>query len=131
MNLGEVQANSGTKQEYAPLPDGEYPVTILEVNENKKSKNGSSVYDEITFKIEGGEFKDRRIWDRFFSSGVSGRGLQVSRDRQMKLLKAVLGNDAEKVVNGEKGLDAIVGRPLSVKIATKGKYTNVQSYIAN
>lgn len=131
MNLGNTQNNNAEK--YPAIPDGNYPVQVFEITEGKPSKNGNSVYTEFTLKIADGEFKDRRVWERSFESGVSSKAIDVSRQRLEKLVTAAAGKDTyEKIMNGQMTLEeGLKGKSLAVELATKNGYTNVKSFLAS
>lgn len=131
MNLGNTQ-NNNQKAEYAPIPDGNYPVQVLEITEGKTSKNGNSVYTEFTLAIADGDFKKRRIWERAFESGVSDKAIEVSRKRLERLITAAAGKEAyEKIMNGESSLqETLEGKSLAVELVTKNGYTNVKSFLS-
>lgn len=132
MNLGDVQAQQSEEQNsYAPIPDGIYPVKVMEVTPGKKSKSSDMVYTEVTLVIDDGEFGGRRIWERFPEKNTSTKALSVGRQRLEKFLKASMGEEkASAVLNGEQELAIAKNAALSVKLKTSGKFTNVKAFMA-
>ena len=49
------------QKDFDPLPEGEYPVEIENV-ELKRSRNNNKMWN-ITFNIMGGDYQDRKLWD--------------------------------------------------------------------
>lgn len=131
MSLGGISqtATEGAKKGYAPM-NGVFPAKVMEVAFDKAAKNGNSVYNEVTFVITDGEFKGRRIWERFIHTGASTKAIEVGRERLKRLVGATLGQNAiNSVLEGEKSLDELVDRPVTLEVETKGAFTNAKKFM--
>lgn len=132
MSLGTIQQQPETtgKKEYAPI-NGVYPAKVLEVNFDKKAKSSDSVYNEVTFVITEGDFKGRRIWERFIHTGASSKAIDVGRERLKKLVAATLGKShVNSIMEGEESLEALIDRPVTLEVETKGKFTNAKKFMS-
>lgn len=132
MNLGGNLNNGGeAKKEFAPFIDGIYAAKVLRVTPGKQSKSSDMIYTEVEFVITEGDFSKRRVWERLAESNASSKALEVGRSRLQKLLQATVGSEAaSQIFEGQKELGAIVERPVSLELATKGKFTNIKKFMA-
>lgn len=62
INPSDIEAPSN---DFAPLPDGKYPVRVLEaVEEARTAQSNGNQYEQVrfTFEVCCGEHKGRRVW---------------------------------------------------------------------
>jgi hypothetical protein len=132
MNLGGISKENGLggdKKEFKPIPNGLYEARVLEINLSKKAKTSDMVYTEVVFELTGDDFHKRRIWERFPESNTSDKALEVGRERMKKLLAAACGPDTvNEVLEGQKDLSVLNGRPVTLDLVTKGKFTNAKKF---
>lgn len=52
------------QNDFAPIPDGKYPVRVLEAVEEARTSKAGAEYEQVrfTFEICDGEHKRRRVW---------------------------------------------------------------------
>lgn len=117
------QGGQMEKKEYAPVPEGEYGVELLEVAD-KKTKNGRAVV--ATFKVnDGSEHDGRRFWHYFNYQNANPKAQEISIEQLDKVLVA-LGGEGFAALNGNTGLiQDFVGGSLIARV----KETEPQSYV--
>lgn len=70
----QINLDVAEEQNYAPLPEGEYAVTVERCEENI-SKNGNTFF-EFTLTVNG---KNRKVWDRLtFTANTASRVKKVN-----------------------------------------------------
>lgn len=75
--------------DYSVIPVGYYPVTIMEVC-LKKTKANNGHYLEVVFQILDGEFKGRKLWDRFnVQHDTSPKAVEIGRQQLANLARKV------------------------------------------
>jgi len=80
-----LNLNLSEAQDFTPLPDDHYPVTVAEISEVKQGSK--SQYVTVTFEVEAGhEFEGRRAWTNLMVNGKAA-GMFVD------FINKVLGTD--------------------------------------
>lgn len=80
---------SGKKQGYEPLPEGEYVLSLKNV-ETKKTKAGTGTMVNAAFEVKkNDDYKNRLIFESFMIQHPSEKAVKVGRERLNKFLKAV------------------------------------------
>jgi hypothetical protein len=64
LTVNHNEANTGNKQEYERLPEGEYEVVISEIEKRKSSSNNDMLKVTLTVRADiEQEGKKRKVWD--------------------------------------------------------------------
>ena len=119
-----IQTDTGEKKVYAPLPDGEYLVTVDRVSEGP-SKDGLSYSIKASFKVPEGDHKGRLIFNNFLMNHQNRAknyqdAVKAGKDNLDKMLKALgvsggfagVGNDASQI-------SEFIGKELIVSVTTQ------------
>lgn len=101
---------TGATKTYEPLPENEYLLAMDRVEE-VATKNGKGRMLKTSFKVIGGEFENRLVFQQFITRHTSAMAQKIGNEQITKFLKAV-------GVDG--GLDAL-GHDLS----QLGDYTGI------
>jgi len=90
----QFDAASEAANEFTPVPDGKYCVSIFEIEDtSRQSKTGNEIeYLKFQFKHDGGEYRNRREFDDlvYANSGSPKHG-EIGRQRIAQLWSAVGG----------------------------------------
>jgi hypothetical protein len=73
---------------FEPMPKGWYTAMITE-SDNKTTKAGDGTYLALTFEIEGGEFKGRKVWANLNLNNPNEKAVAISRRNLGDICRAV------------------------------------------
>lgn len=121
--LGGIQQQTPTKKtgEYAKM-DGIVPAKIREVNLGVKAKTSPSIYNEIVFEVTNGEFKGRRIWEKFYIENKNSKAVEISQKKLVHLLTAAVGKgQVGSFLEGEKELETLINTEMVLNVATNDR----------
>lgn len=115
--------NEGVKKEYAPLPEADYAVELIEVVD-KKTRTGRGVF--ATFRVKGGEYDGRRLWHIFNYQNATEIAQKIGVEQLDKVITA-LGGEGFEALNGNTGLlqDYVENGSLIARV----KFKPAQSYV--
>ena len=91
VNLGDFNANdyqSNDAQDFAPIPDGIYPASII-ASEMKTTKKGDGKYLELTWQIISGAYANRRIWSRHNIHNPNPEAVKIAMGEVAAICRAV------------------------------------------
>ena len=122
------------KEKFAPIPEGEHVVTILEAQFDQDD-NGSFLKVDLAIDDEESKFNKRRIWETayFDGDGISDKRKLVGQRKVNELLKIVGADGFETQEEANMQAMRMIGQTLSVQTKNReyqGKvYTNVQKFL--
>jgi hypothetical protein len=73
---------------FAPVPDGDYPVVITE-SEFKDTKNGRGQYLQLVLEVIDGPMKGRKIWDRLNLINDNKTAVEIAQKALSQICHAV------------------------------------------
>lgn len=77
-----------TESQFAPVPNGDYPVMIIE-SEMKPTKTGGGQYLQLVLEIIEGPYKGRRIWDRLNLVNSNQTAVEIAQRALSQICHAV------------------------------------------
>lgn len=107
------------------LPAGDYVVT-LDRTEKKQTKNGKQ-YLEFAFSVIDGQYKNRKLWERFFIYEPEKPGSLVYAKRMIAQMLRALGKDSMTDTSELEGRNFLI----HVKVDKNAEYGDrnvIQSY---
>lgn len=122
----DVQNETATLQDFAPLPEGSYQVCVTDIDV-KDDKNGNE-YIKVEATVTEGPSKNQKIFDQLYLKSEYSRRENEGRAKLVLLWKAVgVGN-----IMGPTDLKKLIGKEYWFKITQyKNKENKVQSQIAD
>lgn len=102
-HAGDYQPNS-----FDALPAGDYDVCIV-ASEMKPTKAGTGSYLQLTLQVLGGEYANRKLFDRLNLNNPNATAVQIARGTLSAICRAVGvmdPNDSSELHN--KGMKAVV-----------------------
>lgn len=131
MNLGTNKSGFGGKAEFKPIEDGKYSVSVEKVSQGIKSKTSDSEYTEAVLVIKDEQYKNRKVWARFMTRHGNQKAVSVGMDRLRQFIEASGGSGFyNEIIEGNRDIGSLEGKTLSVTLQTKGKFTNVNQFLA-
>jgi len=85
--LNHDQSQVQPLDDFSPLPAGKYNV-IVEKVEDRLSKSSPAEYTNFTLSVLDGEFKGRKIFDKYFYANVSQKCLDYNQRKLQGLIAA-------------------------------------------
>jgi hypothetical protein len=120
VNINAKQINDEDKKKYGTVPDGEY-VSMMTDYETKSGPKGE--YLSASFQIVDGEFKNRKIFDRYFIN-ASPAAVAIAHSKWSAIGISV-------GIETIKNLDQLLNKPFLMKIGTEkgeGDYPDKNVY---
>lgn len=74
---------------YEPLPDGEYPVIIVDSEMKPTSKNDGSEYLSLSLEIIDGQYKGRIVFDRLNLVNANAKTVEIAQRTLSQICHAV------------------------------------------
>lgn len=111
INPANVEGNNQQMNDYSPIPDGKYPMQIVE-SEFKKTKAGNGHYLKLKHVIIDGEFKGRNLWNNLNLDNPNPTAVEIAN----KTLNTIC------VACGKAGVTdsaQLHGIPMTVTVAMK------------
>lgn len=96
--MAKINLTGGEVKSFAPIENGEYLVKILDT-ELKQTKSGGFALN-VTFEIQEGVCKGRRIWESYNIINQSEQASSIGKG-QVKTLALCCGLDPESVDDSE------------------------------
>jgi len=88
-NLGNFNANEvEPNTPFDPLPAGKYLAAIT-ASEMKATKAGDGSYLQLEFTVLGGEYKERKVWDRLCLNHPNAQTVKIARGNLSAICRAV------------------------------------------
>lgn len=81
-------SNINPAADFDPLPDGEYPVIIID-SAFEPMKNGSGTSLKLTLQVIDGNFKDRLLWSRLSLQHTSEKAQDIAQRQLSAICHAV------------------------------------------
>jgi len=81
-------ANVSPDTQFAPVPNGEYPVVITE-SEMKDTKDGAGQYLQLVLEIIDGHYKGRKIWDRLNLVNKNATAVEIAQRALSQICHAI------------------------------------------
>lgn len=73
---------------FDPIPAGDYPV-IITGSEMKFTKDGSGQYLELALEVQGGEFANRKLFDRLNLHNSNRQAVEIAQRQLSQICHAV------------------------------------------
>ena len=83
-DASQVEPNTS----FDPVPAGKYTVVIT-ASEMKPTKSGAGHYLELTFQVQEGEYKNRRLWSRLNLDNPNATAVQIAQADLSAICRAV------------------------------------------
>ena len=83
-NAHEVEPTAS----FEPLPAGKYLAAITN-SQVKPTKSGDGSYLELEFTVVGGEYKERKVWDRLCINHPNATTVKIARGTLSAICRAV------------------------------------------
>lgn len=112
-----------------PIPAGEYRVAVI-ATERRPTKKGDGMYIEATVEILDGQFKGRRIWQKFHLWNNSERAVQISKELMASLMQAAVGHAKVKRTEDLYGVPVIAVVKTLMNDSTKDPINEIKSFKA-
>lgn len=121
------------KKKYAPLPEGEYIVTITDAEIENDDKGDKFA---LTLQVDdhGNNFDRRKLWDTLYVEGrsVSPKAVEIGQKRLSQIFKIAGLSGFQSYEEATDRAHALIGQTLVAKVSTReweGKtFNNVKSY---
>jgi hypothetical protein len=78
-DTSEVDVNDIPSGNYDPIPDGEYTLECLEAEEKETASGGEMI--KAKFRVVGGEFDNRFIWQNFNTVNKNETAQKIGRQQ--------------------------------------------------
>jgi len=136
--LSTLDLSGASLGAFDTIPSNWYDASVFEVKEIEIEKEGGVLalgtkgYN-VQFKIEGGEYDNRRVFNRFYLPTPDQHPDQQKRNTMLgrfgDFLKAA-GYSEKDITSGKFKFDAedIVGRELRISVGIDGDYNTVRNY---
>lgn len=102
-DASQIETNS-----YDPLPDGWYPVTIVEAD-MVPTKDGTTEYLKLCFDVTGADYAGRKVWDRLNINHQNQTPREIAQRNLASICKAI-------GLIQVRDTDQLVGTSLMVKV---------------
>lgn len=73
---------------FDPIPAGDYPV-IITTSEMKMTKDGAGQYLELHLEVQGGEFANRKLFDRLNLHNQNRQAVEIAQRQLSQICHAV------------------------------------------
>lgn len=93
---------------YEPLPDGWYAVTIVEADMTP-TKDGATEYLKLCFEVSGADYTGRKVWDRLNINHANEMPRSIAQRNLASICKAI---NLLQV----RDTDQLVGASLTIKV---------------
>ncbi|MCK9370550.1 DUF669 domain-containing protein [Candidatus Dojkabacteria bacterium] len=114
---------NGPSKEFSPLPEGDYLVRLIQVDEKKTAKGDSML--SARFQVAKGDFKDRLIFENYMLTHENNAVTDISK-RKLQDLASATGdkNVYETVGDAAANLNDFLEIPFMATVGLKKPYTN-------
>jgi hypothetical protein len=102
------------------LPPGDY-IVLVEKEEVKATKAGTGHYLEIQFQVIDGQFKGRKLWDRFNVDNPNGEAVRIALEALAELGRAANIHDLSET-------SALLNKTAKVRVAVKDDKNEIRKY---
>lgn len=89
--MAQLQFNAqdvSPEPQFSPLPNGEYPVVIVE-SEMKPTKSGDGEYLQLVLEVFDGPYKGRRLWERLNLVNNNTTAVEIAQRALSQICHAV------------------------------------------
>lgn len=97
------------KGKFTVIPEGDYDLACLEA-EVKDTKAGNGRYIKAKFKVVGGDFDGRFIWDQWNFENLNAKAVQIAQQNILKFLTSAGLPKSKMILSNPKELEGLVGK---------------------
>jgi hypothetical protein len=87
--FGSYDPNAEAQQEFSAIPTGEYLAVIVD-SDMKPTKKEDGEYLELTYQVQEGEFKGRKVWARLNLKSSNAQAAEIA-NRQFRSVREATG----------------------------------------
>ena len=109
-DVSEVDVNDIPSGSYDPIPDGEYTLECLEAEEKETAAGGEMI--KAKFKVVGGEYDNRFIWQNFNTVNKNETAQKIGRQQLVAWAAACGKPDADDT-------DKLIGKKFQAAVDTQ------------
>lgn len=110
------------KEDYAPLPPGNYSV-VISATKVKPTRAGNGQYLELEFTVSDANYNGRKVWTNLNLVNPNPTAVKIATEHLASICKAV----NVPVIQDEA---ILVGKALSIKVVVKDDRNEVKAYKA-